>query len=74
MSDKKDFSEFSIEEIANISAEAGKQAKEESLAAGIKPLYKDIETDQFYIIELDSGGKEQRKYLSKEEVEALTND
>ncbi|GLS24415.1 hypothetical protein [Marinibactrum halimedae] len=68
MSEKRD---FSLDEIASVATEAGKQAKKESLDAGITPLYKDIETDEYYIIEQKLDGSEQRKYITKEEAEAL---
>ena len=74
MANKRDFTDFSLDEIKTIAEEAGKQASKESIDAGLDVLSKDLETGEFYIKRLNSKGEVEKQVLSEKEVEALRNE
>lgn len=74
MSEKRDLSDFSPGEIAEISSEAGLKARKESLEAGLEILSQDPETGELFYEKLDKEGNIIKRSLTKDEIEALKND
>ena len=68
MKKKRDFSDFSIEEIDELARQAGEEARQESLEKGLEILYKDLDTGEFYFDKLDENGNLVRRYVSREDV------
>ena len=73
MTDKKEFTDFSFDEIKDVAKKAGQQASRESLVAGLEVLSKNLKTGKYYVKKLDCNGEVKEILLSDSEVDALRN-
>ena len=74
MTEKRDYTDFSLDEIKDAAKEAGKQAANESIEVGLEVLSKDLQTGEYYIKKIDDKGEVKKIVLSESEVEALRNE
>ncbi len=74
MTEKRDYTDFSLVEIKDAAKETGKQAANESIEVGLEVLSKDLQTGEYYIKKLDDKGEVKKIVLSESEVEALKNE